>query len=590
MDGTSARALQLVTRKPFTLRQLSQQLGTSYSRTAGITRRLIQEGYAKRTDSMILLARNAKTELVKVLSSKFNMETLLSDAQGRVLLTLKEPKTAEAIMEETRLSQSAVYSALRKLSEIGAILETDSGYRVAEDENLKSLVRLLAQEETARSAEPFATTLKVSSRGQLLKRVASEVRAQGSLTGFSLFPGLGLEYFTPFDYYLDPPQEVGPEEAIVHALASSASLTDRTVSVLLMLKHRTQLDPAKSRKLAEEWGVLEDWLDARRMAEGIAPERNERFLPWKEYVEKARVYGLQVREPPGAEAGLTLLRQVGTRLSAATEAYLFGGGNMLLRGLKAATKDVDLIVNGRDVFQRIARSLTAMGFKRLAERDMRGEDRRLEPSGIYVADHYPRVDLFTKSVLGKFQLTDDMKARAEERLFNNLRLKLLSLEDVFLFKSITDRAGDLEDMASIVRKTPRFDWPSLLNTYWAEEKLTGRHFCFTILDNIELLQEKEGIRAPIQRRLLQHCIDTGILESVKRGASTVAEIRKLVNFPEHRLRNRLRALIDNGKLVRQRPVRGKPPKAVRGKYKGLLRVSLGELEEAQERFVTAGRR
>jgi bifunctional DNA-binding transcriptional regulator/antitoxin component of YhaV-PrlF toxin-antitoxin module len=32
------------------------------------------------------------------------------------------------------------------------------------------------------------------------------------------------------------------------------------------------------------------------------------------------------------------------------------------------------------------------------------------------------------------------------------------------------------------------------------------------------------------------------------------------------------------------------PKSVRGKYRGLLRVSMEELEEAQERFVEKGRR
>ncbi len=33
----------------------------------------------------------------------------------------------------------------------------------------------------------------------------------------------------------------------------------------------------------------------------------------------------------------------------------------------------------------------------------------------------------------------------------------------------------------------------------------------------------------------------------------------------------------------------KPPEAVRGKYKGLLKVSVEKLEEAQECFVAAGR-
>ncbi len=148
-----------------------------------------------------------------------------------------------------------------------------------------------------------------------------------------------------------------------------------------------------------------------------------------------------------------------------------------------------------------------------------------------------------------------MKKRTVERRFKNLRLKLLSLEDVLLFKSITDRVGDLDDIAVIVRRT-KVDWKMVLDTYWKEERLTKTHFCFTILDNLEILQERERIRVPIHRRLLQHCIDTGIVEAVGRGASTVEEIKKLVDFPEYQLRNRIHTLIKNRKLKRQPRAKG----------------------------------
>jgi predicted transcriptional regulator len=549
MDATSARALQLLTRRPYSLPQLAEELKTSYSRTASITSGLVEKGYAERTGRILQLVKTAKADLAKSLSGKYNLETLLADAQGRILLTLREPKNVETIASETGLSQSAIYTALQRLSGIGAVTRVNSRYQLADDPDLTGLASILVREERAAGAEPFATVLKTS-KGHVLKRVFRGIQAKGSLTGFSLFPRLGIEYSSPYVYYVDPSQKPSLESVLVHALASSGSRTDTTICAIFIAKNKARLDPEKTRRLAEQWDVLQLWLDASRLAEGKPPENPDKFLPWKEYVEKAELYELSTPKTEGSEQSLALLNQIGTRISSPAEAYLFGGGNMLLGGLKAQTKDIDLILEDKHAYRLIVRALTALGFRQMAEKDMDHEDRRLEPSGIFVADDNPRVDLFTKNVLGKFVLTAEMKKRTEERRFQNLRLKLLSLEDVFLFKSITDRVGDLDDMAVIVRRT-KPDWQSLLKTYWTEEKVTGAHFCFTILDNLEILQKREGIRVPIHSRLLQHCLDTGIIEAVKRGAATVKEVKKLVDFPEYQLRNRVRALIEDRKLKRQ---------------------------------------
>src|SRR3990170_4452788 len=515
MNSASARALQLLARTPLTLKQLSSSLKTSYSRAASIVQALTREGYLERSGRTLLLARNAKTELVKALSSRFSLEPLLAESSGRVLLTLLQAKTPDMIQRESGLSQSAVYGALSRL---------------------------------AKAAEPFATVLKTSRSGQILKKVAHGTRAQGALTGFSLFARNGVEYTSPYDYIVDPPAPLTQEDVLVHSLASSESRTDRTMCAVYLLKNRPRLDADVCKRLAEDWGVLSLLLDARRMANGIAPEKQDLFLPLSEYTEKARLYGVEVAAAPVQEAGLRTLRDLSEKLGVATEAYVFGGANMLLRGLKAATKELDIIVEDDGSFYRIAQALNSIGFRRLREESLATEDRRLQPSGIYVGNGSPRIDLFMGKVCGALQLTKRWKERAEERALGNFRLKLLSLEDVFLLKSITDRAGDLDDMAVILRRVPRLDWRSILDTYWEQEKVTGRHFCYTILDNLEILQEREGTRIPIHRPLLQHCIDVGIIDAVERGASTIREIKALVDFPEHRLRNRITVLVKMGKV------------------------------------------
>ncbi|NHW00188.1 MAG: hypothetical protein HA496_11280 [Thaumarchaeota archaeon] len=81
-----------------------------------------------------------------------------------------------------------------------------------------------------------------------------------------------------------------------------------------------------------------------------------------------------------------------------------------------------------------------------------------------------------------------------------------------------------------------------------EEKRIKRHLCFKILDSIEILQEREKITILIRKPLLRHCIDIVMLQSVKQGAKSVKEIRKLIDFPEYMIRNRITRLVGEGKV------------------------------------------
>jgi hypothetical protein len=123
---------------------------------------------------------------------------------------------------------------------------------------------------------------------------------------------------------------------------------------------------------------------------------------------------------------------------------------------------------------------------------------------------------------------------------------------VFLLKSITEREGDLEDMAAIARRGGSLDWDRILKTYLQEEKAMKKHLCFTMLDNMEALQEREGITIPIHGALLRHCTDIGILQALSRSAASVKEIRKMIDFPEYTIRNRIKELVEEGKISRRK--------------------------------------
>lgn len=549
MERSEIEVLRLLTGGPLSIREMAARMGLSYSRTAAIVRKLVGEGYCERAGKLVGLSSNAKAILLRKLLERYDLRTLLGGSSERVILALSKATDATEIQRRTGLAQSTVYQALRRLMAMGAVRKQGDLYSLADDPDLRTFSELLARELEAKEVEPHA--ILIHSNHLRLKKVPAGAPARGTKTAFSLFPAYGIDYPSPHDYYVEPEHEMSIEEVLVHALRAAEGKAEATMCAIFYLKNRDRMDPARIRSLARRFGVASLWADLQNYVRGLPVRGADSFLPWDEFKEKAGLYGLQILPPPGAEKMMEVLRELGSRLDSEVHAYLFGGANLLLRGLKKATRDLDLVVGREEDFLRVRDALLRMGFEPLARERLAPADRKLNPGDIYVSEGRPRIDLFTGVICGALSLTEGMRRRAETMVFGKLVLHLLSLEDVFLLKSITEREGDLEDMAAILRHG-ELRWDEMLETYFEEERVMRRHLCFTLLDNLELLLQREGIAVPIHGRLLRHCLEVGILQALARGATTVREIRGLVDFPEHAIRNRIGKLVKEGKIVKRR--------------------------------------
>ncbi|WP_258083279.1 hypothetical protein [Thermococcus thermotolerans] len=141
------------------------------------------------------------------------------------------------------------------------------------------------------------------------------------------------------------------------------------------------------------------------------------------------------------------------------EVYLIGGGNLALRGLKSATKDIHIIVLGREQFSLLQNLLETplpklpvyvRQYRSRWDYDLGMSTRYLHPlEGFYL-------DVFVKRVLDKLYLSESMVSRAEapEEFSSHkwFRIMLVSKEDIFLFKSVTslERTRDVEDLIALV--------------------------------------------------------------------------------------------------------------------------------------------
>lgn len=130
--------------------------------------------------------------------------------------------------------------------------------------------------------------------------------------------------------------------------------------------------------------------------------------------------------------------------------YLIGGGALTLQELKPATRDVDLIVREQSVLTQLHAVLTGAGYQE-PENELEEVYEELEPAFILKKDRR-QFDVFHNQVAGVLHLSDPMVERSEKLLEEPpLTVRMVSLEDIFLFKAVANREDDEDDMIRLAQ-------------------------------------------------------------------------------------------------------------------------------------------
>jgi hypothetical protein len=236
---------------------------------------------------------------------------------------------------------------------------------------------------------------------------------------------------------------------------------------------------------------------------------------------------------------------VGETFDERVDAYLLGGANLILRGLKDTTKDIDVVLADQEIFLTLVNALQEVGYEE--RRNLEAAYEQLAPSLVLEKDGFPRWDVFVDVVAEALHLTDGMQARSEaERQFGNLHLHLLSLTDIFVFKAVTDREGDLEDAALIARQGT-VNWQQVMDEITRQEAQTDQYFSFAVLDTLDLLADRYGVEIPIRKQLASYCLEHALRLTLDEP-KTIEDLREELDFPDHQIYNKLRKLEDNGEV------------------------------------------
>ena len=179
-----------------------------------------------------------------------------------------------------------------------------------------------------------------------------------------------------------------------------------------------------------------------------------------------------------------------------TNFYVIGGAVLLRRGLKEVTKDIDVIVDSREEFLLTQKGLRKLGFTtKIPTRAYQ----HVELSQIFVRG-VARIDLFDKVVCEGFSLSEAMKMRSERILeLKHLSVYLCSDEDVFLFKTFTEREGDITDCLALASRRP-LDWKAIPREPQSQVKKGSPVWISWVGERFDVLQDR-GLAIPIMKEV-----------------------------------------------------------------------------------------
>lgn len=189
---------------------------------------------------------------------------------------------------------------------------------------------------------------------------------------------------------------------------------------------------------------------------------------------------------------IELLEQIGNQLKEKVTIFMIGGGNMALKNIKLVTRDIDLIVLTKKEYEDLKETLISLGYN--CREETFSKDFYKTPIIVFLKND-KRIDVFVRNVANQLELTKEMQKRSKEYAkFNSLIVRLTSNEDVFLFKSITDREKDVDDCYSLIIES--LDWQVIKQELLNQEKKAL--WRFWLYEQLSRIRNKYAITTPIE--------------------------------------------------------------------------------------------
>lgn len=247
------------------------------------------------------------------------------------------------------------------------------------------------------------------------------------------------------------------------------------------------------------------------------------------------------------------LEKVGNTLIKPVNLYLLGGAAMIRYGLKAATKDIDVLFSTRKEADELVLVLEEAGYNKIEVKRLTPEYKMMSATRILENADGFRWDIFHEYVCKKLRLSSGMIKRAK-LLFKTgqLNVRIISKEDIFLLKSVTQRDDDEDDLLVLARSG--LNWEAILTECIAQ----SRHdmMCeIDLYDKLDKLRTSYGLETPIGERIskkskeqMERWFEDAILQELAVNPMTLAELLERFRCDKEILLPSLTELEISGKI------------------------------------------
>ena len=228
---------------------------------------------------------------------------------------------------------------------------------------------------------------------------------------------------------------------------------------------------------------------------------------------------------------------------------------MSFYGLKDATKDIDIILTNSKQLSSLKNALNALGYKKPAQAFITKTYCKMQTNAIMENIDGFRWDLFINKVCNALMLSEGIKQRAKPLYKgSNLIVLITSKEDIFLFKGITEREADLDDMRILAESG--LDWKLINKECQTQSAAAGVPWEMALSQNLHDLKERYHIDSPIAKELrlvaeekLEKLGKETLLKEIANGNNTVKGIAEKTRQPPSFVRAELKRL-EKEKLIR----------------------------------------
>jgi len=260
------------------------------------------------------------------------------------------------------------------------------------------------------------------------------------------------------------------------------------------------------------------------------------------------------------------LDKISNHIKQDIDIYLIGGGAMIYYGRKAATKDIDIVFTDPISLEYFIDAATKAGLYQVTP--TLNEYKNLGTWVILRAASGIQLDLFNKKVCNALTVQESVTQRAvHHKDINRLHIYLMSPEDIVLFKGITERESDLEDIRILAESS--IDWNIV-----EEECLTQENsetWANLLLSKLVTLKARYGINPPL-RKLRAHADAYVLIKSFELFLGdkelTFNQLKEIVkektNYSPTWTRNKLKELEKIGLIISRKEGRNKKYKINKG--------------------------